>query len=152
MQSAVPEKGKFRVLTLERTGKIIYFTNSLLQNFKCLWCFLAHEFSIPQGIQKKKKKKEKEKRACDGAQISDLRTTNTLNYANNPQTYESFLTWILIEETKIDKGKQHFPGNFSIITRSNSFLLWLKLCLPPTCTITMWTTIVLLLKKQSNWI
>ena len=53
-----------------------------------------------------------------------------LNYANNPQTYQSFLIWILIEETKIDMGKQHFPGNFSIITCNNSFLLWLKLCLP----------------------
>ena len=36
LQSAGPEKGKFCVLILERTRKIMYFTSSLLHNVKCI--------------------------------------------------------------------------------------------------------------------
>ena len=51
--------------------------------------------------------KESEKSVCGRAQTWDLRPTSetaqtnyNLNDANNPQTYQSFLTWNLIKKPK----------------------------------------------------
>ena len=49
----------FRVLILERTGKIIYFTRSILKNFKCIMMFSDMDFLFHK----------KNKRACGRAQL-----------------------------------------------------------------------------------
>ena len=53
LQSAVSENGKFRVLILERTWKFLFqeitFIYRILSAYDVFW----HEYSIPQGIEKK---------------------------------------------------------------------------------------------------